>query len=614
MNTIPWSAILAVTLAAVLSLMLGWLFGRRGKSNAPLGLPEGSIRGILAITVTVAVLIYPALSSVSVPDFLENAFLLIIGLYFGNRSATPPAPSPSAPTAPAPKAPTSSSVGDPLPERNSGGFVRPQTLLLSLGVSVTALLAAALLTGCMTLGGEDSEVRDVKAAIKSAGELSALLPDSAVTDPKAKQALAVFRKLSGQDAEPAAPSAPAGELVSDGFFDLSGSPLVNGVRRVKTYRAIEEIAPPVAAEKRQPISPHNSITPSLPVVPPAAEPSAPSSSVGELVSSGAGGANSLPQPTQVRNSSTTGPTTSGPAQVLGARGISSIATARLVQVEARIVAVESPLAAEVSNATAVVELLLSTQGAVQAPAGASEARVEKLLVSGRVLEITNTAAAAQLDLKRLHFDGVAASVSEQGLVTAASPAGAEIQFEASLDADGNLRATAVPAAGSPAALFFQRVELAGRPLLNQYGVIITNAPAQAGTPNDPDDGIDLANAVSMGTHARVEPKRAAIDGELRSASLNEHDLVIDWTGNWHQPGAKKGDSGRAYLYWIGSDGRPRGGMFEWVSRGNTRRGLENIHGGYLDGEQPPKGAQCWAVLLSPDGSKRTNAKKAGTWK
>ena len=157
---------------------------------------------------------------------------------------------------------------------------------------------------------------------------------------KVKPFTTAAQMLTGQDAP--APVQP-GELVSDGFFDFNGNPLNNGVRRIKTYREIEEVSAPAP------------ITPS-PIVSPAPEKSAPSSSADLLGRPAAGAATSLPPPNQVSNSSTTGSDTLEPAQALGSRGTSSTTTARLVQVEARVTAIESPLAADLSNATAVVPL------------------------------------------------------------------------------------------------------------------------------------------------------------------------------------------------------------------------------------------------------------------
>jgi len=319
--------------------------------------------------------------------------------------------------------------------------------LLSLFVSSVCFVG--LLSGCSMLKGDG----DVRAAMQSASELSALIPDSAVSDPKAKQALSAFRKLSGQDAP--APVAAPGELVSDGFADFAGNPLVGGVQRVKIYRDVQVIAPPVLQ----------------PVPAAVANPAQATSSPVPGHDLGGSRDNVLPPPDQVRNSSTAVPQGSAQAPATGgtssiANPKSQIATVSTYRADLTVAKAEGSAASMFEGARAVVELSVNTAGA---SGGAS-------LVSGRVLSISNCPLADGKDLSRLVFSDVAASVSEQGVVTVASEPGAEIQFEAALNGN-SLTATVIPTAGSVAAAFFQHLEITGTAELLRTETATNYAPS-----------------------------------------------------------------------------------------------------------------------------------------
>lgn len=57
-----------------------------------------------------------------------------------------------------------------------------------------------------------------------------------------------------------------------------------------------------------------------------------------------------------------------------------------------------------------------------------------------------------------------------------------------------------------------------------------------------------------------------------------------------------------------------GGWFDHKKVGQSVKTMENIFGGYVDGRQPPRGAQVWFWLISYDGKQRTNIKAGWNWR
>lgn len=599
--TFPDLVHLITTLLLYLALVR--IYGGKHK-----GLTRGDVSEICALVIVISC-VQMVFAGKMVPDFLIGAFAAVVTAFIVNATVERRTKKPEERREGTP----SPNPGEPLPERNHGGFVRPHTLLLALGVSVTLLLAAALLTGCGTLG--DGKVGTTQIDARQAEKVGLAVADRIGGDKVKPFTTGAKTLLGGEE-----PAAQPGELVSDGYFDLAGNPLENGVRRVKTFRAIEEIAPPVAIENRK------SQIANFQTVPPAAEPSVPHSSRGPSVSSGAGGATdvpkvpaqpapekrdtpshgaatsagtlNLPPPVQVRESSTT--ESQGPAQAPGTSG--TLSTARLVQVEARIVAVESPIADQLRDAVAVVELV-----------------IEGGKVSGRVLSISNTPAAAQLDLKRPHFDDIAVRPTSGGMTVASSEQGAAIQFEASLDENGELHATAIPAAGSPASLFFQRVELAGRPLLNQFGVVITNKTTEH-TKNTDSEFADPVRVEGC-KFRRVDFCALKVTRKLNRAEIGGDTVALSFEPlNWKTFTGKNGKTidGEVMMFWE-EGGTWYGGQFDSHGVGQTRKTLGNVvfksaqEPGCFDGRQPARGSRVYFAICNLDGTERTTLAEA-VWK
>ena len=123
--------------ALALAVILGWQWGRRQPvTDQPLGLPEGSVRGIIALLVTLAVILFPFVA-IEIPKPIESAFLIIIGLYFGARAQ-------QAANEAAQRSRTARATPD-------AGYAMPWTLG-ALSLAAMAFAAVVFVTGCTSSG------------------------------------------------------------------------------------------------------------------------------------------------------------------------------------------------------------------------------------------------------------------------------------------------------------------------------------------------------------------------------------------------------------------------------------------------------------------------------
>ena len=131
--------------------------------------------------------------------------------------------------------------------------------------------------------------------------------------------------------------------------------------------------------------------------------------------------------------------------------------------------------------------------------------------------------------------------------------------------------------------------------------------------NGPVDAIELVEWRGLGTHAKVDPRRARITRELYEAHNNGKDVSLTFEPlGWRSEGSGKRVDGRVYILW--QEGTSyTGGHFDWHGVGQTRKTQDNIPGGYLDHKEPPSGAPVWYCILDLDGRERTNITLGGTW-
>ena len=128
------------------------------------------------------------------------------------------------------------------------------------------------------------------------------------------------------------------------------------------------------------------------------------------------------------------------------------------------------------------------------------------------------------------------------------------------------------------------------------------------------DAVDIRGATLLGPHARRgDPASASISCKLTAAKMEGGKLWLSYATVPSWPTDSDGTTCQNYLYWRGGDGKARGGWFERSGNGRRDRLLQNIHAGYLSGEQPPNGAPCWTCVVRRDFTERSNVVACGNW-
>jgi hypothetical protein len=149
------------------------------------------------------------------------------------------------------------------------------------------------------------------------------------------------------------------------------------------------------------------------------------------------------------------------------------------------------------------------------------------------------------------------------------------------------------------------------------GIPVTPATTPATTPaaNTPPvglDDLDISAARMLGPHSDMVAQGAAITRLLFSANVEGDKVAMSFEDlNWPEQHGKKTTDGAVYLFWQ-SGGGVVGGYFDAHGVGQTSKGLENVYGGYLSGQQPPRGATVYFALVSFDAAQRTNVKRSET--
>lgn len=144
-------------------------------------------------------------------------------------------------------------------------------------------------------------------------------------------------------------------------------------------------------------------------------------------------------------------------------------------------------------------------------------------------------------------------------------------------------------------------------------VMSTNAPATNVVTGTGDD-LDITGAMLLGTHAKVRVDKARVTRQLNKANAGSSAVSLGFEPlNWATETGKNGKAidGRVWLFWI-EGGKVLGGHFDWHGLHQTSKGLENVYGGYLSGNQPARGATVWFALSDMDAHERTNVRKSET--
>lgn len=555
-------ALVAAMLVGVLSLVLGLRLGRAvgPRQGHPLGLPEGSIRGLLALMI-VGCTEGMIFSGMTIPTEQWAAFGAIVWLYFKMREQQAGKQKAEGGGRTAEETPFGISGATPSLRDGAASF---RLLLVTAAAGMLALL---LLSACVTVGGATDLA--IKTAQSGTDALAQSLGVSTqdVQDARAKLAEAEARKagltLLPRDAE----------RIPGSWLDDDNRELTNGVRFVEWIKLENRHAP------RKLAAPVPVSSPVIPVeVPPAASNTPP-----DTAFPGQPGEQANPQP--------------------GGGGTAlawTVTETKTYRADAKVKNATGALAAVVEAATVSAEITISGAEGWQDAGGSVQ-------VMGRVLAISN---GPPVNVAPLSFSGFASSV-ESGRLKIASKPGADVAFTADADlTNGTFTGTAVPREGTSAEAFFQSLELEGSAFLlasvlttNKVSVPVVTASVPVSV-----DALDISKAQLFGTHAKVNPTKAAVTRDLNAADVEKGGgaVRLDFEAlHWSTQSSKgKTIDGRVYLYWLEGE-QVLGGHFDWHGQGQKVKTLENVWGGYLQNKKPASGARVWFCITDLECHERT---------
>lgn len=147
------------------------------------------------------------------------------------------------------------------------------------------------------------------------------------------------------------------------------------------------------------------------------------------------------------------------------------------------------------------------------------------------------------------------------------------------------------------------------------GSSVGNSTNGASGPGSNGDAIVLTSWKRYGQH-KVHLPAIPVTRELHSAqNLGENVRLsfepLGWPTKTDPKKGKTTDGGVVILWPEG--GGFAGGLFDWHGVGQTTKTQENIHGGYLEGHQPPKGSPVFYCIVNHGFTQRTSIKAGGVW-
>jgi hypothetical protein len=151
-------------------------------------------------------------------------------------------------------------------------------------------------------------------------------------------------------------------------------------------------------------------------------------------------------------------------------------------------------------------------------------------------------------------------------------------------------------------------------------------PAAVTNANPLADEIDISNVRVIGKH-KHDPRKCAVTVRLYNVDMTPQKKVLynadPLPTGWQSVTGSNGKTtdGGVCILWRESDGTLTGGFFDHHGINQREKGLENVRNGYIAGQQPPDGAECWFYLVDylaekgNQAAKRSNVVKAkGTWR
>lgn len=149
--------------------------------------------------------------------------------------------------------------------------------------------------------------------------------------------------------------------------------------------------------------------------------------------------------------------------------------------------------------------------------------------------------------------------------------------------------------------------------------VVTNAPPATNSPpvvtNAVVDEVDISGARITSKH-KHNPGNIPVTATLNSSRPEGSNVRLSFSGleSWSKHKGEKTTDGGVCILWRDVDGALTGGWFDHHGVGQTVKTMNNIPGGYLDGKEPPPGAEVWFYLVNYEFTKRTNVKSGGNWK
>ena len=124
------------------------------------------------------------------------------------------------------------------------------------------------------------------------------------------------------------------------------------------------------------------------------------------------------------------------------------------------------------------------------------------------------------------------------------------------------------------------------------------------------DAIDISKARTISKYVKNVPAMP-ITVKLYSVNTSADRVTFDYTPTgWKSDGTI---DGRIAIIW--QDGAELIiGEFDGKRPNQKMKGLENIHGGYIQGKKPSKGSPVWYVIYDKIGTQRSNVAAGGVWK
>jgi hypothetical protein len=122
------------------------------------------------------------------------------------------------------------------------------------------------------------------------------------------------------------------------------------------------------------------------------------------------------------------------------------------------------------------------------------------------------------------------------------------------------------------------------------------------------DAIDISSGRTISKYVK-NIHAMPVAGELRNIKLSTDRVSFETSDEaWISK-----EWGRiALVFW--NEGQLILGEFDARKPGQKMKGLENIHGGYIQSKQPKQGDSVWFVVYDMTGTKRSNVAAGGLWK